>query len=50
MLDVPASDRVNVSIALASVPGHTHAESTMTNLAADLTAKARSPVHSHRRM
>lgn len=39
-LDVPASDRVNVSIALASVPGHTHAESDVTNLATDLAAKA----------
>jgi hypothetical protein len=39
-LDVPASDRVNVTIALASVPGHTHAEADVTNLAADLAAKA----------
>jgi hypothetical protein len=39
-LDVPASDRVNVTIALASVPGHTHAESDVTNLATDLAGKA----------
>lgn len=39
-LDVPASDRVNVTIALASVPGHMHAEADVTNLATDLAAKA----------
>ena len=39
-LDVPASDRVNVTVALLSVPGHTHAESDVTNLATDLAAKA----------
>src|SRR5512146_2697048 len=39
-LDVPASDRVNVTIALASVPGHTHTEADVTNLATDLAAKA----------
>ena len=39
-LDLPASDRVNVTIALASVPGHTHAESDVTNLVTDLAAKA----------
>ena len=45
-LDVPASDRVNVTIALASVPGHTHAESDVTNLATDLAGKA--PItHTH---
>jgi hypothetical protein len=45
-LDVPASDRVNVTIALASVPAHTHAESDVTNLATDLAGKAAS-VHTH---
>ena len=39
-LDVPASDRVNVTVALASVPGHTHPEADVTNLAAHLAAKA----------
>ena len=39
-LDVPASDRVNVTVALASVPGHTHAEADVTNLATDLAGKA----------
>jgi len=42
-LDVPASDRVNVSVALGA---HTHAEADVTNLAADLAAKA--PIsHTH---
>ena len=35
-LDAPASDRVNVTVALASVPGHTHAEAEVTNLSTDL--------------
>jgi hypothetical protein len=39
-LDVPASDRVNVTIALSSVPAHVHAEADVTNLATDLAAKA----------
>jgi hypothetical protein len=39
-LDVPASDRVNVTIALSSVPAHTHAEADVTNLATDLAGKA----------
>ncbi|MCC6364924.1 MAG: hypothetical protein IT165_15510 [Bryobacterales bacterium] len=39
-LDVPASDRVNVTIAFASVPGHTHAEADVTGLATDLAGKA----------
>ncbi len=39
-LDVPASDRVNVTIALSSVPGHTHVEADVTNLAPDLAGKA----------
>ncbi|MCL4486935.1 MAG: phage tail repeat domain-containing protein [Chloroflexi bacterium] len=39
-LDVPASDRVNVTIALTSVPVHTHAEADVTNLATDLAGKA----------
>ncbi len=39
-LDVPASDRVNVTIALASVPGHTHAEADVTSLTTDLAGKA----------
>lgn len=30
-LDVPASDRVNVTVALASVPAHTHAASDITS-------------------
>ncbi len=38
--DVPASDRVNVTVALASVPAHTHAETDVTNLATDLAGKA----------
>jgi hypothetical protein len=45
-LDVPASDRVNVTIALASVPAHTHPESDVTNLATDLAGKA-ATVHTH---
>jgi hypothetical protein len=45
-LDVPASDRVNVTIALASVPGHTHAEADITGLVTDLAGKAAS-VHTH---
>jgi hypothetical protein len=44
--DVPASDRVNVTIALASVPGHTHAEADITGLVTDLAGKAAS-VHTH---
>jgi hypothetical protein len=45
-LDVPASDRVNVTIALASVPAHVHAEADVTNLVTDLAGKA--PLsHSH---
>jgi hypothetical protein len=39
-LDVPASDRVNITIALASVPAHVHAESDIANLATDLAGKA----------
>jgi hypothetical protein len=39
-LDVPTSDRVNVTIALSSVPAHTHAEADVTNLATDLAGKA----------
>ena len=42
-LDVAASDRVNVTIALGA---HTHAEADVTNLAADLAAKAPT-VHTH---
>ncbi|MCZ2152963.1 MAG: hypothetical protein LC114_03510 [Bryobacterales bacterium] len=45
-LDVPASDRVDVTVALASVPAHTHAQSDVTGLAADLAGKAAS-VHTH---
>lgn len=45
-LEVPASDRVDVTIALESVPAHTHAESDVTSLAADLAGKAAS-VHTH---
>jgi hypothetical protein len=45
-LDVPASDRVNVTIALASVPGHTHAEADIAGLVTDLAGKAAS-VHAH---
>ena len=44
LLDVPASDRVNVTIALGA---HTHAEADVTNLAADLAGKA--PTHPHAR-
>jgi hypothetical protein len=36
-LDVPAIDRVNVTVALGA---HTHAQADVTNLAADLAAKA----------
>jgi hypothetical protein len=36
-LDLPASDRVNVTIAVGA---HNHAEADVTNLAADLAAKA----------
>jgi hypothetical protein len=36
-LDVPASDRVNVTVALSA---HSHAQADVTNLAADLAAKA----------
>ena len=39
-LDAPTNDRVNVTVALASVPAHNHAESDVTNLATDLAAKA----------
>ena len=39
-LDVPASDRVNVTVALASVPAHVHAEADVTNLVTDLAGKA----------
>jgi hypothetical protein len=39
-LDVPASDRVNVTIALASVPAHVHTEADVANLVANLSAKA----------
>ena len=35
-LDVPASDRVNVTVALASVPAHVHAEADVTSLTTDL--------------
>ncbi len=34
------NDRVTVTVALASVPSHTHAESDVTNLATDLAGKA----------
>ena len=36
LLDVPASDRVNVTVALASVPAHVHAEADVTSLTTDL--------------
>ena len=39
-LDVPASDRVNVTVALASVPAHVHAEADVTSLTTDLAGKA----------
>jgi hypothetical protein len=39
-LNVPAGDRVDVTIALASVPAHVHAEVDVTNLATDLAGKA----------
>jgi hypothetical protein len=42
-LDVPASDRVNVTIALGA---HTHPESDVTNLTTDLAGKA-ALVHTH---
>jgi hypothetical protein len=38
--DVPASDRVNVTVAVAAVPAHTHPEADVTNLATDLAGKA----------
>ncbi len=38
--DEAANDRVNVTVALSSVPAHTHAEADVTNLAADLGGKA----------
>jgi len=38
--DDPANDRVNVTVELASVPAHTHAEADVTNLATDLAGKA----------
>jgi hypothetical protein len=38
--DDAANDRVNVTVALASVPAHTHAEADVTNLATDLAGKA----------
>jgi hypothetical protein len=38
--DDAGNDRVNVTVALASVPAHNHAESDVTNLAADLAGKA----------
>ncbi len=44
--DDAANDRVNVTVALASVPAHTHAEADVTNLATDLAGKA--PItHTH---
>jgi len=44
--DVPGSDRVNVTIALASIPAHAHAEADVTSLTTDLAGKA--PLsHSH---
>ncbi len=45
-LDMPANDRVNVTIALSSVPAHVHAEPDVTNLAADLAGKA-ALTHTH---
>jgi hypothetical protein len=39
-LDVPVSDRVNVTVALASVPAHVHAEADVTSLTTDLAGKA----------
>ena len=41
-LDVPASDRVNVTVALASVPAHVHARRRPTT---DLTGRPRSRTH-----
>jgi hypothetical protein len=38
--DDSANDRVNVTVALASVPAHTHAETDVTNLATDMAGKA----------
>jgi hypothetical protein len=38
--DDAANDRVNVTMALASVPAHTHAEADVTGLATDLAGKA----------
>jgi hypothetical protein len=38
--DDSANDRVNVTVALSSVPAHTHAEADVTNLATDLAGKA----------
>ena len=38
--DDAAGDRVNVTVAVASVPAHSHAEADVTNLATDLAAKA----------
>ena len=44
--DDAANDRVNVTVALASVPAHTHAEADVTDLATDLAGKA-AAVHTH---
>jgi hypothetical protein len=38
--DDSANDRVNLTVALASVPAHTHAEADVTGLATDLAGKA----------
>jgi hypothetical protein len=44
--DDAGNDRVNVTVALSSVPAHTHTEADVTNLASDLAGKA--PLsHSH---
>jgi hypothetical protein len=38
--DVPANDCVNVTVTLASVPAHTHAEADVASLVTDLAGKA----------
>jgi hypothetical protein len=38
--DDSANDRVNVTVALASVPAHTHAQADVTSLTTDLAGKA----------
>jgi hypothetical protein len=44
--DDAANDRLNVTVALASVPAHTHAQADVTSLVADLAGKA-ALVHTH---